>query len=280
MRLYLLTILCFSIYSLPQQVNAALILHYDFNGDITDKSGNALNASITGSPSFVAGEFDQAIYINNPAGQVNATEYISLPNHATLQSLEMSSFTWAIKYKTDDAPHTNGRIFGNTNSSATGGFGGVYDDHLRDNSYAFVIGTNEARHADPESESQPNALTTDGEYHWAFITVDRVEKTFNYYVDEHLIVSKLFTDLGSVSFDNISVGRITSLPTFSARLTTVDEVLIYDMALDQAQVAQVNDHNFALVSEPNMLVLMMLAIFTLAIKLSLQASSKLNLIRS
>ena len=265
MHLLRLVFLCFTLIALPSPVNASLILHYDFNGDVTDKSGNGLDGTITGSPGFVAGEFDQAIYINNPAGPASATQYVMAPNHATLQALEMSSFTWAIKYKTDDAPHTNGRLFGNHNTIADTGFGGVYDDHLRDNSYAYVLGANSGVSGDPETESDPNALTTDGEYHWAFIVLNRADEIFEYYVDEHLIVAKNFTNLGSVSFDNISIGRITSIPGFSARLTTIDEVLIYDMALSQEQVNQVNEHNFALVSDPGILGLMIAALILLVL---------------
>ncbi|WDE02765.1 hypothetical protein SG34_015060 [Thalassomonas viridans] len=244
MRVLLLIFFCLTINALSPNANASLILHYDFNGDVTDKSGNGLDGTITGSPAFVAGEFDQALNINNPIGQTGATEYVSLPNHAALQALSTSSFTWAIKYKTTDVAMTNGRTFGIQNTQTNGGFGGTYNDGIRVTSNAFVIGTNQEMYTDPESESDANAITTDGEYHWVFLVIDRVEKTFEYYVDEHLIVSKIFTDLGSVSFDNISIGRISGLPDFGARFTTVDEVLIYDIALDQNGVEQVNAHNF------------------------------------
>lgn len=238
---------------------ATLLLHYDFDGDALDQSGNALHGTIQGGPSFTAGESDLAMYINNPSGSASATQYVTVPNSPVLQALSNASFTLAIKYKSIDTAQNNGRLLGNRTAVGKKGFELAYNDGLLANGYASVVGSTGDISTQVESNATPNGNTTDGEFHWVIATVDRATDSFNFYVDAHHITTKVITGIGSIDFDDISLGRITGFPNFGARLTTLDDFRIYNTAFSQSNVNQLVN-----ASEPSSLMMFLFATIALA----------------
>lgn len=238
--------------------HATLLLHYDFNGDALDKSGNSLHGTIQGGPSFTAGESDLAMYINNPSGSAGATQYVTVPNSPVLQALANASFTLAIKYKSTDTSQNNGRLLGNRTAAGKKGFNLTYNDGLLANGYATIAGSTAEISTQVESNATPNGNTTDGEFHWVIATVDRATDSFNFYVDAHKITTKVITGIGSIDFDDISLGRITGFPNFGARQTTMDDFRIYNTAFSQSNVNQLVN-----ASEPSSLMTYLFAIIAM-----------------
>jgi hypothetical protein len=215
---------------------AGLIVRYDFNGNALDSSGSGNHGTIIGSPAFVAGQTDQAIAFNNPAGQVLATQYVSLPNSANILGLQNSSFTIALLYRSTDATMNNGALFGQTRQTSVhftynaGGVPGSYAQ-LEDASGRLLT-------TQPDAISDPRSITTDGQWHWAIAVLDRDAMVFRYYVDANLIATKSFTQFGPVSFSDLDIGRISGFATFGARQTSVDEFRLYSHALSSDEVNQ------------------------------------------
>ncbi|MGQ0635051.1 MAG: LamG-like jellyroll fold domain-containing protein [Planctomycetaceae bacterium] len=233
---------------------AGLIVDYNFNGNALDSSGFGNHGTITGSPAFVASDSSQAIAFNNPLGQQSATQFVSLPNSASILALSNSSLTFALRYLSTDTGTSNGRLFGNAGSLGSTGilhsyFGGT------NNSDSHVVGAAGTVSSRPESDADPLAFTRDGLWHWTFTVFDRATSTFDYYVDDNLIVSKSFGSLGSVSLTNLLIGANSfgGVNTwFSARQTSVDGFRLYSHALSPAEVNQIVG---GAVPEPSSLIL-------------------------
>ena len=173
-------------------VNASLILHYDFDGDVIDVTGHGNDGTITGSPAFVPAELDQGLFFNNPIGSVPATEFVTIPYTTDMQRLESSSFTVGIKYWSTDTGQQNGRIAGHNP------FGFDYNAVSRPTAAAGVDGVV------LYDESNPQSYTTDGNLHWQIVVVDRVENRFDFYVDSNLIDSGTVSSSAVILLDDIT----------------------------------------------------------------------------
>jgi len=214
------------------------IVHYNFDGNALDSSGLGNHGTIIGSPQFVAGTADQAIRFDNPLGQVIATQYVALPNSASILALQNSSFTFAIQYRSTDAAMTNGRLFGRNPLSPPGSeLTFVYNAGNVPEAYASVSDTNNKKMV-TLSNVRGNllAVTTDGQWHWGVVVLDRAAGELRQYVDTTLVASVDFAELGPVLFSDLSIGRINLNPTFGARLTAVDDFQLYDRALSAGEV--------------------------------------------
>jgi hypothetical protein len=212
---------------------AGMVVHYDFNGNALDSSGYGNDATILGTPAFVAGQTDGAIYFNNPAGNVGATQCVTIPNTPSVSGLSDTSFSLAIKYKSTDSTGNNGRLVG-------GNYPGLEFDYNAGATPEAYGRLNLLIYGHSNGTVDPRAVTTDGNWHWAVLTVDRggASPIVDYYVDTHLITTSSST-LGPIDFSNISIGRDSGDVTYAARLTTVDDFRLYDTALSATQVANV-----------------------------------------
>lgn len=225
----------FALTSLPGR--AATVVHYDFDGNALDSSGAGNHGLVVGSPTFVAGEFDGAIAFDNPIGATNATQYVKIPSSSSIGALSDLSFSVTMKFKSTDTSQLNGRLFGNGGSSANGLIVINYNDVDTAEATAAIRGsTGTLLLFELEARGNPDALVTDGDWHWVTLTLDRVGSVAQYFVDEVLIDSQSFTNLGSVSLNDLSLGAVFFTPQFSARATVVDDFRMFDIPLSAAQV--------------------------------------------
>ncbi|TAN50348.1 MAG: hypothetical protein EPN21_09135, partial [Methylococcaceae bacterium] len=150
--------------------SANLLVHYDFNGNTNDTSGNNNHGTLFGTPSFVAGESDGAVYINNPYHSATGTQYIHLPS----MDLGTSSFTIAIKYKSTDTDKANGRLFGHysgsNNDIAMNYMAGGSSPSTANPNIAGGMGS---RGGVTAGQNDPNGYATDGAWHWQILVLDR-----------------------------------------------------------------------------------------------------------
>jgi len=217
-------------------LNNGLVAYYPFDGNTNDVSGNGNNATIVGGATFVAGKTDQAIYINNPSGAQTVTQYVKLPNSLTITSLNQSSFTVNICYKTTDAAQMNGRLFGSMGAASW--IVMDYNAGGQPQAYSAVKGGVSSFYVALSQTKNPKAVVTDGAIHCEALTLNRAKGMLSQYIDGRLIEAVSVSGTGSISMNNLVLGAAKVGDTYGARLTTVDDLRIYNRALSGSEVAQ------------------------------------------
>ncbi len=222
-----------SLLSLSLLVNTTLgqlIVHYDFNGTVDDQSGNGNDGILFGNPPFVDADTGQGLYFDNPIQSQPATQFVRVPFTQDIQDLSNSSFTVGVKYRSDDVFQFNGRLVGQCPQLT-----------MNYNRGAHPVASVFIQDAFVEVPEDPDSITTDGQWHWQFAVVDRDSLTLSMYVDEKLIGSDSFDSLPPTVLDNFWVGAnggncSSTTQRFAARLTTVDEFMVWNVALDEEEI--------------------------------------------
>jgi hypothetical protein len=214
------------------RANAEIILQYSFSGSAADVSGHGNGGVVTGPVTYVPGHDGQAIHFDNPAGGNSATQYVALPNLASLNS---STFSFAIEMRSTDTSQNNGRLFGNNFSSA--GIVLDYNEGITAKSGMGVRDTNGFFPGVFGPTAGPEAIVTDGKWHWMVLVVDRAANQMRGYIDLNSEQVDI-TGLAATSFTGLLIGsgNDSGVTTYAARLTDVDEFRLYDHALTQAEV--------------------------------------------
>lgn len=216
-------------------VHAGLTLHFEFNGDATDSTGNGNHGTVVGSPVYASGSpLGNSIYFDNPTGSSSATQVVDLPNNFSL--LGNGSFSVAILMKTLDTSQQNGRLFGNT--FVDSGLGIGYNRAATANAGLFVRDTNSSV-GFFDLASGPEGFVADGSWHWLGMSVDRTNNMAYGFIDQ-TIVSQSIAGLGAISLDDMRIGGLT-VPGlggdgFGSRLTWVDDFRLYDSALTPDEI--------------------------------------------
>jgi len=217
-------------------LNSGLVAYYPFNGNANDESGNDNHGTVHGAVSYVEGESgDQAIYIDNPHGDtgLQITQYVEIPYSQSLADLEDSSLTIYILYRSTDTDQVNGRLFGHKPYLVMD-----YNAGRNVQAYAHVGDAENTYLVADEADNDPNAVTTDGKYHSQILVLDRENKIAKQYVDNFLIDTAQTDSLGSLNLDSLVLGATSPYDTSGSRLTSVDEVRIYDRPLSEAEIQE------------------------------------------
>jgi len=221
-------------------ITDGLVACYPFDGNANDASGNGNNGSIIGDVVYVQGknDQDQAVYFNNPFGSARVTQYMSLPYSKSIQNMESSSFTISILYKTTDNFQYNGRLFGNHPSLTID-----YNAGIKAQAYSHVYDGSNHYYVAYQADNNPNAITTDGQFHWQFLVLDRENNSLSQYIDEHLINVTDISGIGLINLNGLVLGASKVSDTYSARLTAVDELRLYNRALSESEIKQLYNPN-------------------------------------
>ncbi len=222
------------------QISAAVVVHYTFQNNLLDQSGNGNHATLVGGPTYVPGEGGgNAIYFNNPLGAAEGTDYILLPNSASIAALDGNSSTMAVRFKTLDSSTNNGRLMGDNVGGK--GFNLNYNSSLTGEAHGAIFGTSSNVFYGNYATVNPAGIVTDGNWHWAVVTHDAVAKEVKFYIDGQLIDTDSYTNLGQMSYNGMAIGRYNGAgaTNYAARLTTVQEFQLHDVALSAAQVAAI-----------------------------------------
>jgi hypothetical protein len=225
-----------ALYNQNINLSQGLVAYYPFNGNANDVSGNGNNGVIHGNPSFVEGKSDKAIYFNNPIGNTSITQYVTIPSSNIITNLGNSSLTIAMLYSSTDTGRQNGRLLGNAVLFGDSGVVMDYNCIINPQAFSYIGDGVNGYHVAKNSDANPYALTTDGQWHWQVLVLDRDKKVLKQYIDNHLIDTDNITALSTVNFDNLILGATKSSDTYGARLTAVDEVRIYNRTLSEDEV--------------------------------------------
>lgn len=211
------------------------LLHYNFDGNTLDSSGNGLHGTLSGAPGYVPAGSGQALYLDNPVGGVDATQYVSLPD---LSALNNQSFTIAIRFSTTDTSQQNGRLFGNHFSVPGVGIG--YNRAATANASAYARGTGGSA-GFFDLAAGPEGYVADGQWHWIVLVLDRDASQGRAYIDAASEVQAIGS-LGSASLADLRIGSSNDPQiggqAYGAMLTNVDDFRVYDYALSPEQVAE------------------------------------------
>ncbi len=216
--------------------NAALIVDYKFDDNAQDSSGLGNHGTIIGNAAFTNSPQGRAISFNNPLGNTAATQWVEIPNSASILALAPSSLSFAILYRSIDTDQVNGRLFGGGASSQ---LAYVYNATNVDEAYTRIDDVNGQLVTSREDViGDPNAYTTDGNWHWGIGVLDRNAGVFRQYVDLHLVAEVSFTNLANIDIHNLTIGNISNQATSSARLTDVDRFMLFNHALSPEEVGE------------------------------------------
>lgn len=213
-----------------------MVLWWDFaNGTAADRSGYQNNGIVAGTPVFTNG----TVFLNNPVGQVTSTHWIEVPYSASIRDLETNSFTLAVRYKSTDTGRQNGRLFGNYTN------GMVYNAGNQTCAYSGLRNSIGQDVTIPSTITGPNpclntAQTTDGNYHWQILCVDRTQARATQYVDATHVASESIAGFGRVGLQKLLLGTDPVYHWFGARQTTVEDVCIFNRSLSPNEVAEIS----------------------------------------
>ena len=233
-------------------VNAGVIVHYNFDGQVIDQTGRGNDGVIVGSPSFQQAESDQGLYFNNPFGP--ATQYVNVPYSADIQALQSGSFTIGVRYLNQETTTTNGRLLG-----VSPGVNMSYSSHANPH-YANAGVSHAAGVLVLEDPSNPQAYTKDGDYHWQLLVVDRSTQQAALWLDDVFIDSGALDPTYDFVFDGFRVGATAGGGTttyYAAKETVIDEFVMWDTALLATEVASVVQNGPSTVPEPSSVALLL-----------------------
>lgn len=212
-----------------------MVLWWDFaNGTAADRSGYQNHGLVFGAPLFTNG----TVFLNNPVGQVTSTHWIEVPYSASIRDLETNSFTMAVRYKSTDTGRQNGRLFLNyTNGMA-------YNAGNQACAYVGLSSSVGQQINVPSTVSGPNPClnttqTTDGNYHWQILCVDRAQARAFHYVDAIHAASTSIAGFGRIGLEKFLLGTDPVYHWYGARQTTVEDVCIFNRSLSSNEVAAI-----------------------------------------
>jgi len=212
-----------------------LVLHLKFDGDYTDSSGRANDASATGSPTLVAGKLGQAVHIST----VTATpvyNYLTVSdNLGDLSFYETNSFTVAFWIRYTGAFYDLPIIGNAANSTYNPGWV-VTEDGGQLAWTAYTVGTGGNVVRDPAG----GPVMKDGQWHNLVVAFNRDTAQAASYVDGRLVDTASIAALGSlVSGNALIIGQDVTGHYGVTGNFDLDDVGIWRHALTQSQAESI-----------------------------------------
>lgn len=203
------------VLGLVGSASAALVAHYEFEGNANDSSANALHGTAHGGPSYVGGMFGQAI------GLDGVDDYVDCGNSPLLDITgQITVAAWVRTNDSANGEHNPYITKGDHSFALKHGFNGIQ----------FFIYDGDYRAVHVPVDSSFNGI-----WHHVAGTYDGSEVKL--YIDGALEASLAYT--GSIASSTHSV-NIGSNAEVSGRFYdgAIDDVRIYDNALTAGQVLQ------------------------------------------
>jgi len=220
----------------PDPANAGLVAFYDFEGDLTDSSGNGLNGGVMGTtafsttvPSAISSRSTKSLDLDG-AGFA----WLPLDFYFTAQSTGASISMW-VRAAAQDEKY----LFSETSSSDNTPVYGIQcgdaedgmDDHLR-----FFHRTDDGTiRASVYSTSSIFASSGSQVYHHIVLTDDAGDVTI--YFDGVADATDFDYTPGTLTVDKTTIGALRRTSTGFYLTGQVDEAAFFNYALDQQEVS-------------------------------------------
>lgn len=210
-----------------------LIAHYPFNGNVGDSSGNNLNGTIIGSPTFTIdkkGNANSAILFNG-----NVANRVEVDNNLLLHTPSITIASW-VKFNSLVASHQGvvDKPYGTSwaDSWHFGTQGGNWSTWIMNNT---------------NNLSQLTSPIVPGQWYYVVSTFDNTSKQHKLYIDGVLKSSATFNDVISYDASKMYIGAALENGSVDYPMDgAIDEVKIYGEALSPQQVqnAFINELTF------------------------------------
>jgi hypothetical protein len=215
-RMAMVVVVLVLVLGLGGRASAAIVAHYQFDGNANDSSGNNLHGTAYGGPSYVAGVFGQALNLDG------INDYVDCGNSPLFNIT--SKITLAAWVKTNDSGN------GEHNDYIVKGDHSYGLKHYFDGSIQLFTFDAGGWH----SVETPVGASFNGVWHHIAGTYDG--SSFKLYIDGTLRKTVLYAGSIASSTYSLNIGRNAEIPT---RLYNglIDDVRIYSHALSAAEIA-------------------------------------------
>jgi len=232
--LLLLSVMSFSLVN-AQVITQNLVAYWPFNGNANDNSGNGHNGTVQGA-TLTTDQWGN----DNSAYQFYGSSYINVNDHSDLDIT--GALTICMWYKYDISTQTWGRLISKPVD------GDTY------NAYALALGDQSiAPKMYFEANLSPSAKSLIGSneefqddrwYHLAGV-FDPIKDSIYFYVNGVLMASEEANNSTLVQSDyNLRIGN--DARTNQGIKGTIDEVYLFDRALDQSEIIKIRNNNQSL----------------------------------
>lgn len=220
------------VFALPvfaQNLQEGLVGYWAFDGNADDSSGNGYNGAENGDLKYVPGKFDQALDLENTGA------YIVVPNSQDVKLLSTDTYTVAVYVKPSNTNHGDILFHGLGCSTWASWFmgvaGGEPDAPLIANNFVFAVRTSNG-----SAYTGVSAEAIEGE--WVHVAATYDGSVLTLYVDSEEKNSVETGDLPWDSGENLQMGGDSGCSGRSWYTGLLDDVRIYNRALNENEVAQ------------------------------------------
>ncbi|GEM_PF-1787049 len=222
-----------------------LLAYYPFDGSVADTSGNANNGTAVGSPSYITGQLGQAISLDG------TSQYVDTANYAdNLSSISVAAW---IQVGTGVSGSFLPVVYKMSSSGSSGIGWGVNIFHTLGN---YEIGYLQQQDGSTYNEfTSHDAITDDGGWHFIVLTqgggLNSVPDMYidgaNVSIDDHGSTKNLTTTSNAL---NVRIGATGSGDKFFPG--SIDEVRVYNRALNSDEVSQLYNQGLAYFKTPQL----------------------------
>ncbi|PCH97183.1 MAG: hypothetical protein COB85_02875 [Bacteroidetes bacterium] len=222
-----------SLSILAQIPTNGLVANYPFNGNTNDQTSNNNDGSITGGVTLTTDRFGRT----DSAYAFDGSGYITIPDAASLKpSLAVSTCAWVFLSDTSTWPHVVSKRYSTTTDPWTS-YGLGTNNWGTNTAWSFGVSNGTSGSLVYSDEVTGVILNQ-----WVFL-VGTYDGTYvNLYVNGKLVRKEAQT--GSIGYSTmaLTIGTAVSGQNFNGK---IDDVLIYNRALDPCEILEIFDIEMA-----------------------------------
>ena len=220
---------------LTSLAGASMVAHYDFEGNVEDISGNGHHGTIIGNVSVVEDSV-RGFVLDCTAGYLNIDSTVAIPNFAANSSITYSA--WVKQQATSSGSYVYIIHLGHNGDEPITSLGILSDGRMVSYAETDQPGGNK----DQVNSYSGVAVETNGtwaQWHHLAVVYDRSSDIVTFYIDGVESgtngISKLRDEYG-FSWDYAAIGGYAPMSGSPYYVGMVDDVRIYDHALDSGEI--------------------------------------------
>jgi len=232
----------------PTGLAVGLVAHYQFDGDLTDSSGNNHNGMAVGSPQFVTGRIGTAIHVDHPGTSPNDCVVLDNPgnidNNADFQFNAGDMFSIAFWVNWTNTPGDLPMIANVVNSTDNQGLvmaDSFFDDGGGNIQFSVQAWPGEA-FVEGDFTADGPTLINDGAWHHVAAAFDLLNLVARVYIDGVLVVTHPIPNSGNLNYSDGYILGSDPTYTYSGNTTggySIDDMGIWRRLLTADEVATI-----------------------------------------